>query len=92
MASSRDTIRKTKLTVTLSNNVSSEIDEIAKKKGIPRSQAMEEILQDWLSSSKRKTVENEIRQYYLSVTEEEIKEDREWVRDASESAKGLWND
>ncbi|MBM3234631.1 hypothetical protein FJZ19_06080 [Candidatus Pacearchaeota archaeon] len=85
-------MRKTKITVTLSNYVSNEIERIARKKGIPRSQAMEEILQDWLANSKREAIENEIRHYYCSVSEDEQKEDREWLKVAEKNAEGLWND
>lgn len=47
-------LRKAKLTVTISGDVVNEIDEIAKEKGTPRSQVMEEMLRDWLLQSKRK--------------------------------------
>jgi len=36
-------LRKAKLTVTINGDVVNEIDEIAKEKGTPRSQIMEEI-------------------------------------------------
>ena len=90
--SSISTLRKAKLTITISNDVSSEIDEIARKKGAPRSQVMEEILRDWLSWSKKNTIEKDIKDYYLSLTEEEKKENREWTKITSESAKRIWND
>ncbi|MBA7509610.1 hypothetical protein ES705_01574 [subsurface metagenome] len=90
--SSTSTLRKAKLTITISNDVSSEIDEIARKKGAPRSQVMEEILRDWLSWSKKNTIEKDIKDYYLSLTEEEKKENREWTKITSESAKRIWND
>lgn len=90
--SSTSTLRKAKLTITISNDVSSEIDEIARKKGAPRSQVMEEILRDWLSWSKKNTIEKDIKDYYLSLTEEEKKENREWAKITSESAKRIWND
>ncbi len=41
-------LRKTKLTVTISGDIVSEIDDIAKKKRAPRSQIMEKMLRDWL--------------------------------------------
>ncbi len=90
--SSTSTLRKTKLTITISNDVSSEIDEIAREKGTPRSQVMEEILRDWLSRSKKRAIEKDIKAYYLSLTEEEKKENREWTRITAESAKRTWND
>ena len=90
--SSLNTMRKAKLTITISSDLFSEIDEIAKGKGTPRSQLMEEILRDWLSVSKKKAIEKDIRAYYLSLTEEEKKENKEWTEVAAESAERNWND
>jgi metal-responsive CopG/Arc/MetJ family transcriptional regulator len=89
---STSTRRKAKLTVTISGDVVSEIDEIAKEKGTPRSQIMEEALRDWLLKSKKEAIEKDIEAYYLSLTEKEKKEDREWTKIAAESAKRTWND
>ena len=86
------TLRKAKLTVTISGDVVNEIDEIAKEKGIPRSQAIEEMLRDWLLKSKKREIEKDIETYYLSLTDEEKKEDREWAMIATESVKRAWND
>jgi metal-responsive CopG/Arc/MetJ family transcriptional regulator len=85
-------LRKAKLTVTISGDVVNEIDEIAKEKGIPRSQAIEEMLRDWLLKSKKREIEKDIEAYYLSLTEKEKKEDREWTKIAAESVKRTWND
>jgi metal-responsive CopG/Arc/MetJ family transcriptional regulator len=90
--SSINTIRKAKLTITISRDLSGEIDEIAKGRGTPRSQLMEEILRDWLSVSKKKVIEKDIKAYYLSLTEEEKNENKEWAEVAAESAKRNWND
>jgi len=87
-----NTMRKAKLTITISSDLSSEIDEIARVKGTPRSQLMEEILRNWLSVSKKKAIEKDIKAYYLSLTEEEKKENKEWTEAAAESAKRSWND
>ncbi len=83
---------KTKITVTISGDVASEIDKIAKKKKSPRSQVMEEMLREGLLKSKKRAIEKEIKTYYLSLTEKEKKEDREWAKVAEESAKRTWND
>jgi metal-responsive CopG/Arc/MetJ family transcriptional regulator len=85
-------LRKTKLTVTISGDVVNEIDEIAKGKGTPRSQVMEEMLRDSLLKSKKRAIEKDIEAYYLSLSEKEKKEDREWTKIAEESAKRTWND
>ncbi len=84
--------RKTKLTVTISGDVVNEIDEIAQKNGSPRSQIMEGMLRDSLLKSKKKAVEKDIEAYYLSLSEEEKEEDREWAYLASENAKRVWGD
>ena len=89
---STSTLRKTKLTVTISGDVASDIDKIARKKKSPRSQVIEEILRDGLLRSKKRAIEKDIEAYYLSLTEKEKKEDREWAKVAEESAKRTWND
>ena len=85
-------LHKAKLTVTISGDVVNEIDKIAKKKGTPRSQIMEEMLRDSLLKSKKRAIEKDIEAYYLSLSEKEKKEDREWTKIAEESAKRTWND
>ena len=89
---STSTLRKTKLTVTIPGDVASDIDKIARKKKSPRSQVIEEILRDGLLRSKKRAIEKDIEAYYLSLTEKEKKEDREWAKVAEESAKRTWND
>ena len=81
------TLRKAKLTVTISGDVVNKIDEIAKEKGTPRSQVMEDMLRDSLLKSKKRAIEKDIEAYYLSLTEKEKKEDREWTKIAAESVK-----
>ena len=87
-----NTIRKAKLTITINSDLAGEINEIARGKEIPRSQLMEEILREWLSVSKKKAVEMDIRAYYMSLTEEEKRENKEWSDAAAESAERIWND
>ena len=89
---STSTLRKAKLTVTISGDVVNKIDEIVKEKGTSRSQIMEGMLRDWLLKSKKREIEKDIEAYYLSLTEKEKKEDREWAKIAVESIKRTWND
>ncbi len=85
-------LHKAKLTVTISGDIVNEIDEIAKEKGAPRSQVMEEALRYWLLQTRKRAIEKDVTAYYLSLTEEEKKEDRTWARTSSESAKRTWRD
>ena len=85
-------LHKSKLTVTISGDVVDEIDVIAKEKGAPRSQVMEEALRYWLRQSRKQAIEKDIEAYYLSRTEKEKKEDSEWVKTTTESARRTWDD
>lgn len=89
---STDTLRRTKLTITLSGSVIDRIDEIARKRATPRSRIMEEALREWLRNSEKRAMEMEIERYYLSLTKNEKREDAEWARLAAENAKKAWDD
>lgn len=89
---SESALHKSKLTVTISGDVVNEIDEIAKGKGKPRSQIMEEALRYWLLQTRKKAIENDVMAYYLSLTEEDKKEDLKWAKTSSQSAKKTWHD
>ena len=84
--------RKTKLTVTISNHLAGEIDNLAKERKAPRSRIIEDILRETLQEYKKRNIESEIEEYYLSMTEEEKKENREWSMIAAESAGRRWDD
>lgn len=89
---SASNLHKAKLTVTISGDVVDQIDEIARGKGAPRSQVMEEALRYWLRQTRKRAVEKDIEAYYLSLTEKEKKEDKEWMKITAESAKRTWDD
>jgi len=42
-----------------------------------------------MDNSRRKNIEDEIKNYYCSLTEEEKKEDRLWLKVAEQNTKGL---
>jgi metal-responsive CopG/Arc/MetJ family transcriptional regulator len=92
MTSFSNTINKVKITITLNRNITNILDEFARKKEIPRSQAIEGILKDWINNSRKKSIENEIKNYYCSISEEEKEEDKLWLKVAEKSAEGLWDD
>ncbi|GAB4416912.1 MAG: hypothetical protein OHK0032_12930 [Thermodesulfovibrionales bacterium] len=83
---------KEKITITISGDVVGEIDKIAEERKAPRSKVMEEILKDWLLNFRKRAIEREIEKYYLSLTDNEKKEDKRWTAVASESAKRTWDD
>ena len=90
--SATSALRKRKMTVTISGDVAGEIDKIARREKAPRSQVVEEMLRDGLLKTKKRAIEKDIQAYYLSLTEKEKKEDKEWIKIAAESAKRTWND
>lgn len=63
------TLEKTRLTVTISNDVVNEIDKIAKEKETTRSQIMEELLHMGLLKFKKRRLEKESKAYCLSLIE-----------------------
>ncbi len=83
--------RKTKLTVTISSHLAGQIDNLAKERKAPGSRIIEDILRETLQECKKRTIECEIEEYYLSMTEEEKKENREWTMIAAESARRRWD-
>lgn len=90
--SSRNPFLKTKITITIGSSVASAIDKIAKSKKSPRSHVMEDILREGLLHAKKRAIEKDVEAYYMSLTEKEKKEDKEWAQAAAESAKGIWDD
>jgi len=83
---------KTKVTVTLSSDLVDEIDKVAGKLEVPRSQLIEQILRRWQEEKEKRRLEKEIEEYYLGMTEEEQQEDKEWTNLAVESAKRFWDE
>jgi len=84
---------KVKITTSLDPELVKEIDEHAKRsKTRSRSQLVENILRDWHREQKVREVENQIEQYYLSLSNDEKDEDQQWTTIAAESAKRLWEE
>jgi len=84
---------KVKITTSLDSKLVKEIDEYVKgSKARSRSQLVENILRDWHREQKVREVENQIEQYYLSLSNDEKNEDRQWAKIAAESAKRLWEE
>lgn len=82
---------KVKVTASLDAELVKAIDESLKKlKARSRSQLIEDILRKWHKDQKKRDLESQIEKYYLSLTNEEQKEDRHWGEIAAKSAHRLW--
>ena len=93
MGSITSSSARVKITTSLDPKLVKEIDEHVKvSKARSRSQLIENILRDWHREQKVREVENQIEQYYLSLSNDEKDEDRQWTKIAAESAKRLWEE
>jgi len=82
---------KVKVTATVDPDIIDAIDSYLKKtKNRSRSKFIEGILRSWYMEQKRAEIEKKMEKYYLSLSEDEKKEDKEWARIAAESFKNLW--
>lgn len=84
---------KVKISTSLDGELVKAIDEVLKKcKARSRSQLIEDILRSWYKEQKKRELESQIEEYYLSLSEEEQQEDLDWDQIAAESADRLWED
>ena len=82
---------KSKITVTLSNDLVRQIDELLDSPAASsRSQLVEEAVRQWLRDQAQKELERQTEEYYLSLSEGERSEDWRWSKIAARSAKRLW--
>ena len=82
---------KSKITVTLSNDVVRQIDKLLDSpEASSRSRLVEEAVRQWLHDQSQKELERQTEEYYLSLSERERNEDRQWAKIAARSAKRLW--
>jgi len=82
---------KSKITVTLSNDVVRQIDKLLDSpEPTSRSRLVEEAVRQWLHDQSKKELERQTEEYYLSLSERERNEDRQWAKIAARSAKRLW--
>ena len=82
---------KVKITTTINPDIVHAIDSYLKEtKNRSRSKLIEDILRSWYMEQKRSEIEKKIEEYYLSLSEDEKKEDKEWTKIAAQSAKNLW--
>jgi|GEM_PF-906610 len=84
---------KVKVTASLDANLVKDIDRYLKKsKARSRSQLIENVIRSWLIEQKKRNLEGEIEQYYLSLSDGERKEDQGWTDIAAKSIHNLWED
>jgi len=55
-----------------------------------RSQLVEKAVRRWLSHQAQKEIERQTEEFYLSLSQAERNEDRQWSKIAARSAKRLW--
>ena len=83
---------KTKVTVTLSHDLVRKLDELLEApEASSRSQLIEEALRMWLYDQAKEDLERQTEEYYHSLSAAERKEDHQWSKVATHSAKHLWD-
>ncbi len=83
---------KTKITVTLSDDLVHQLDQLPDTETRSRSHVVEQALRRWLEEYKQKQLESQVEEYYLSLSKVEREEDKEWTKIAANSAKRLWKE
>jgi len=93
MGSKAYSLAKVKVTASLDAELVKAIDESLKSlKARSRSQLIEDILRTWHKKQKMRELESQVEEYYLSLSNEERKEERQWDEIAAQSAHHLWKD
>nr|HID60114.1 ribbon-helix-helix protein, CopG family [Desulfobacterales bacterium] len=93
MGSKASSSVKVKVTASLDPELVKAIDEFLKEfKTRSRSQLIEDVLRRWHKEQKKREIESQIEEYYLSLSNEEQEEDRQWSKIAAQSAHGLWEE
>ena len=86
-------LTKVKVTTSLDAELVKAIDESLKAlKARSRSQLIEDILRTWHKEQRRRELERQIAEYYLSLSNEDKEEERKWDEIAAQSAHHLWKD
>ncbi len=84
---------KAKITLTLSRDLVQQIDELLQSPGArSRSQLVEDAIRRWLREHAKEELERQTEAYYLSLSEAEQEEDREWTETAAQAARPLWEE
>jgi len=84
---------KVKVTASLDAQLIKAVDEFIKgSKTRSRSRLIEDVLRNWHEEQKKRELENQIEEYYLSLSDEEQEDDRQWSDIATQSAHHLWEE
>lgn len=84
---------KTKITVTLSPEVVSQLDAVLQTPEAPsRSALVEQALRRWLEERVQRDIERQTEEYYRALFPAEQDENKEWSTIAAEAARRLWNE
>ena len=93
MDSKTSGLAKVKVTASLDAELVKSIDKYLNKVQMgSRSKLIEDALRKWHHDQKRREIEIEIEEYYLSLSDEEREEDQDWSRVAAQSANNLWEE
>ena len=93
MGSKAYSLAKVKVTTSLDAELVKAIDGSLKNlKARSRSQLIEDILRAWHKEQKMREFERQVEEYYLSLSNEEREEERQWDEIAAKSAHHLWKD
>jgi len=83
---------KVKVTANLNSELVKAIDQFLKVKNQSRSQFIEGVLRKWHNEQKKRELESQIEEYYLSLSHEDREENQQWSKIAAHSAHQLWED
>ena len=91
MGSKTSSSVKVKVTASLDSGLVKAMDHYLKESETrSRSKLIEDILRYWYKEQKRRKLEAQIEEYYLSLSREEQEEDQQWCDIAARSAHLLW--
>jgi len=83
---------KMRITANLNSELVKSIDRFLKVKNQSRSQFIEDVLRKWYNEQKKRELESQIEEYYLSLSHEEREEDHQWSKITSQYAHQLWEE
>ena len=92
MAKQVSSSAKISITTSLNSELVKFIDRFIKVKNQSRSQFIEDVLRKWCNEQKKKKLENQIEDYYLSLSREEREEDHQWSKITVQYTRKLWEE